>query len=143
MPRVRSNVPIPVETLRLLVLVLARERTQVLRVVNVELISFLYLQHNSAQASHVGGRRVNVTVAIASYYPDGTRDSLQHRFRSIVADGVALRKGGCEILCSAELCSSLSLFTEHEQLKHPVSRHHVDSSDCCPSFGSLTLTALI
>lgn len=48
--------PIPVETLRLLVLVLARERMQVLRVVNVELISFLYPQHNSAQASHVGGR---------------------------------------------------------------------------------------
>ena len=39
---------------------------------------------------------IDVDIAIALYYPDGSKDSLQHRFRSIVADGRRLREEGCE-----------------------------------------------
>lgn len=38
----------------------------------------------------------DVEIAIASYYPDGSRDSLQHRFRGILAEGHRLREAGCE-----------------------------------------------
>lgn len=41
-------------------------------------------------------QHIDLDIAIALYYPDGSKDSLQHRFRTIVADGRRLREEGCE-----------------------------------------------
>lgn len=96
MPRAKSNAPILAETLRLLVLVLVKARMQLPRVVNVVSLFHIlsFLQHSTA-TTH-SAQFVNVDTAIASYYSDGSRDSLQHRFRPIIADAQALRNGGCE-----------------------------------------------